>query len=353
MGFIRDIFSSPEPPPPINYGQLTRDQQTADRESARLQTQLSRPDLVTPYSTTTFRETGPDQYLGTYTLAPEYEALRSQEAGIQTGIQGLASERLGQVDRGAFTTQGLPGEPTPFTYDQFGDQPTYSTAAATYQLPTFSDLNTYTSGAADEFFNRAVSRLNPQFDRAETALRTQLINSGIPEGSDAFNQELTLFQQQKNDQLADLASQSVFQGQALQQNILGNILAGRGQQLQEIGTQFDVAGAQRGQQIAEARDQYALAQQARDRGIAERLRERQQPLTELSALLTGSTPFSQAAAQGPGPLAPVAGPPPIDLGAIAAAQQADRLARFQGQQQQQATALGIPTTLGAAFLSRP
>tara|TARA_R100000315_G_scaffold17302_1_gene6078 strand:- start:5642 stop:6703 length:1062 start_codon:yes stop_codon:yes gene_type:complete len=350
MGFIRDLFSSPEPPPPINYGQLRQDQQQVDREAARLQTRLSRPDLVTPYSTTTFRETGPDEYLGTYTLAPEYEDIRRDEAQLQAGLQGLAGERLAQVDRGAFTTAGLPGEPTPFTYGQFGDQPVYSTAGASYQLPSFSDLNTFTSNAADEFFNRAVARLNPQFDRAETALRTQLINSGIPEGSSAFNQELELFRQQKNDQLADLASQAVFQGQTLQQNILGNILTGRGQQLQEIGTEFDVAQARRGQTIAEARDQYALAQQARDRAIAERLRERQQPLTELSALLTGTTPFSQAAAQGPGPLAPVQGPPPVDLGSLAAAQQADRLARFQGQQQRQATALGIPTTLLAASL---
>ena len=350
MGFIRDMFSSPEPPPPVDYGQLRQDQSVVDRESARLQTALSRPDMVTPYSTTTFRETSPDQFLGTYTLAPEYEAIRGQEAGIQAGLQGLAAERLGQVDRGAFTTAGLPGEPAPFTYDQFGAQPTYSTAGASYQLPNFTDLNTFTSNAADNFFNRATARLNPQFDRAETALRTQLINSGIPEGSGAFNQELELFRQQKNDQLADLASQAVFQGQTLQSNILGNILQGRGQQLQELGTEFDVAQAQRGQQIAEAQNQYALAQQARDRAIAERLRDRQQPLTELSALLTGTTPFTQAAAQGPGTLAPVQGPPPVDLGSLAAAQQADRLARFQGAQQQQATALGIPTTLLAASL---
>jgi hypothetical protein len=353
MGFIRDLFSSPDPPPPINYGQLRQDQQQIDRESARLQTQLSRPDLVTPYSTTTFRETSPDQFLGTYTLAPEYEAIRGQEAGLQAGLQGLAGERLGQVDRGAFTTAGLPGEPTPFTYGQFGDQPAYSTAGASYQLPSFSDLNTFTSNAADEFFNRAVARLNPQFDRAETALRTQLINSGIPEGSGAFNQELELFRQQKNDQLADLASQAVFQGQSLQQNILSNILAGRGQELTEIGTEFDVAQARRGQTIAEARDEYGLAQQARDRAIAERLRERQQPLTELSALLTGTTPFTQAAAQGPGPLAAVAAPPPVDLGALAAAQQADRLARFQGAAQNVQANRNLVGTIGGAALGNP
>ena len=152
--------------------------------------------------------------------------------------------------------------------------------------------------------------------------------------------------------MADLASQAVFQGQTLQSNILGNILQGRGQQLQELGTEFDVATGQRGQQITEAQNQYALAQQARDRGIAERLRERQQPMSELAAMLTGTTPFTQTAAQGPGALAAVAGPPPADLGAIAQAQQSDRLARFQGANANRAALLNTGATLGAGYLSR-
>ena len=353
MGFIRDLFSSPEPPPPINFGQLQQDQRGLDEEAARRQTALSRPDLVTPYSTTTFRETAPDQYLQTYNLAQPYEDLRVQEAGLRGGLQGLAEQRLGQIDTGAFTTAGLPGEPAPFTYDQFGAQPTYSTAGASYELPGYSDLNTYTTGAADSFFNRATARLNPQFDRAETALRTQLITSGIPEGSDAYNQELRLFREQKNDQLANLASESVFQGQTLQSNILGNILQGRGQQLQELGTEFDVATGQRGREISEAQSQYAFAQQARDRAIAERLRDRQQPMSELAAMMTGTTPFTQSAAAGPGSLAPVAGPPPIDLGALAAAQQSDRLARFQGAAQNVQANRNLVGSIGGAALGNP
>mgnify|MGYP003646549409 FL=1 len=352
MGFIRDMFSSPKAPAPIDYGQLARNQAVLDKDTLRLQTNLSRPDMVTPYSTTTFRETGPDEYLGTYSLAPDYEGLRAQEVGIQGGLQGLAGDRLSQIDRGAFTTQGLPSEPTAFSYSDYGALPEYSTAGATYQLPEYSDLDAYTTSAADNFYNRAVNRLNPQYERQLAALNTQLINSGIPPGSDAYNQEIELFRQQRNDQLADLASQAVFQGQDLQRSIMGNVLAGRGQQLQELGTQFDVSQAQRSQMAQEGRDEYALGQQARDRAIAERLRERQQPMTELSALLTGTTPFSQAAAQGPGALAPVAAPPPVDLGRLAAAQQADNLARYQGAQQRQGTALGIPTALGAAYLGR-
>ena len=143
-------------------------------------------------------------------------------------------------------------------------------------MPGYSDLNTYTSNAADEFYNRATARLNPQFDRAQRGLRTQLINSGIPEGSGAYNEEMRLFSQQKNDALSDLASQAVFQGQTLQSNIMANILSGRGQQLGEIGTQYQIAQAERGQGIAEQQQQIALQREARDRQIAEAIRLRQQ-----------------------------------------------------------------------------
>ena len=326
MGFIRDIFSSPEPPPPVDFGDIGQQQAATNVETARIGARLARPDVVTPYTTTTYRETAPDQYLATQTLAQPYEGLRQREAAIQGGIQNLAAGRLAQVPTGALDVSGFQAEPTRFDYGAIGATPTYDTSAASYQLPSYAGLDAYTTDAANEFYNRAISRLNPQFDRAERRLRTQLVTSGIPEGSDAYNEEFRLFRQGKADALSDLASQSVFQGQTLQSNILGNILTGRGQQLGEIGTEYDVAQRQRQQQIAEGQQQVALDREARDRAIAEAVRLRQLPLSEASGLITGTTPFSQAAAAGPPRVAPVPGPSPVDLGALASAGQADQLA---------------------------
>jgi hypothetical protein len=185
------------------------------------------------------------------------------------------------------------------------------------------------------------------------ACEPSLINSGIPEGSDAYNEEFALFRQGKDDALSDLASQSVFQGQTLQSNILGNILTGRGQQLGEIGMEYDIAQRQRQQQIAEGQQQVALDREARDRAIAEAVRLRQLPLSEAAGLITGTTPFTQAAAAGPPRVAPVTGPSPVDLGALASAGQADQLARFQGQVARQGAGLGLAGSLGSAFLRRP
>ena len=352
MGFIKDIFSSPKPPPPVDFGAVGQAQAAQNIETARVGARLARPDVVTPFSTTTFRETAPDQYLATQTLAQPYEGLRAGEAGIQRQVQDLAAGRLGQVPTGALDVSGFQAEPTRFDYGSVGAQPTYDTSGATYELPGYAGLDAYTTDAANEFYNRALSRLNPQFDRSERRLRTRLINAGIPEGSDAFNEEFRLFRQGKDDALSDLASQSVFQGQSLQSNILGNILTGRGQELGEIGMEYDVAQRRRQQEIAEAQQQVALDREARDREIAEAVRLRQLPLSEAAGLITGTTPFTQAAAAAPLRVAPVQGPSPVDLGALASAGQADQLARFQGQVARQGAGLGLAGSLGSAFIRR-
>ena len=94
------------------------------------------------------------------------------------------------------------------------------------------DLNN--DAVESRLMDLGTKRLNPQFARDEDALRTRLINSGIRQGSDAWNTEMGNFGQRKNDAMNQLA------------------LSGRGQALQEI------------------------------------LTERNQPLNEITALMSGS-----------------------------------------------------------------
>lgn len=88
--------------------------------------------------------------------------------------------------------------------------------------------------AESRLFDLGTKRLNPQFARDEEALRTRLVNSGIRQGSDAWNAEMDDFGQRRNDAYNSLA------------------LAGRGQAMQEL------------------------------------LAERNQPLNEITALMSGS-----------------------------------------------------------------
>jgi hypothetical protein len=363
MGFISDIFSSPKAPPPIDYGRIGQQQQVASEEAVRLGAKLGRPDVSTPYYTTTWSQptdeaTGDvldaDYWVASQQLTPAYETLRGKEKDLQTSLMDLTKGRADLVATGDLDTSGFVTDPDRFQYANLAvDRPAYDTSGASYKLPGYDDLSTYTTGAADTFYNRAVARLNPQFDRAESRLETQLINAGHAPGTPAYNEELRRFRESKNSALSDLASQSVFQGQDLQSNILGNILTGRGQQLGEIGMEYDVAQRRRQQQISEGQQQVGLDREARDRQIAEAIRLRQLPMNELAALMTGTTPFSQAAITGGPRIAPTGSPAPVDLGALAGMGQADALARYQGQVAQQGAGLGFLGTLGAGALRRP
>ena len=53
MGFISDLFSSPKPPPPVDFGDVGQQQAATNVETARIGARLARPDVVTPYTTTT------------------------------------------------------------------------------------------------------------------------------------------------------------------------------------------------------------------------------------------------------------------------------------------------------------
>lgn len=98
-------------------------------------------------------------------------------------------------------------------------------------LGTNVDLNTATEGKIDDL---GAKRLTPQFDRSEDALRTSLANKGIQPGSSAWNAEMTNFGNTKNDAFNQL------------------YLSGRGQ------------------------------------GAQEALTERNEPINEISALMSGS-----------------------------------------------------------------
>jgi hypothetical protein len=79
----------------------------------------------------------------------------------------------------------------------------------------------------NRLFELGTKRLNPQFQRDNDALRTQLINSGIRPGSAAYTTEMTRLSQNQNDALDQL----VLGGH---QTAVNDILTERNQPLNEI-----------------------------------------------------------------------------------------------------------------------
>jgi hypothetical protein len=179
--------------------------------------------------------------------------------------------------------------------------------------------------------NAIMARLEPQMARQRVSTETQLINQGLRPGSEAYNNAATLLGQQENDQRTQAVLQGLgldmsanaqgygqaltsgqFGNQAQAQNFgQGNIAQGifNAAQAQNFGqgttaqnTINQAAGqnytqnyntvaqnnAAQQQEFAQNAQRAAFENQARQQALAEAIQQRQMPLNEISALMSGS-----------------------------------------------------------------
>lgn len=176
-----------------------------------------------------------------------------------------------------------------------------------------------------------MARLEPQMARQRVSTETQLINQGLRPGSEAYNNAATLLAQQENDQRTqavlqglglDMSANAQGYGQALTSGQFGNTAQaqnfGQGNIQQQLfnqaqGQNFGQAATSQGltnqaagqnytqnyntialnnaaqqQKFAQNTQQAAFENQARQQALAEAIQQRQMPLNEISALMSGS-----------------------------------------------------------------
>jgi hypothetical protein len=85
----------------------------------------------------------------------------------------------------------------------------------------------------DSLYNRATSRLDPEFNTQEDQLRTRLANQGITEGSEAYTNSMRDFNFAKNDAYSNARNTAISGADASQRNYLANALMMRNQPLSE------------------------------------------------------------------------------------------------------------------------
>jgi len=256
MSFIGDILSPPKPPPAPDYAGAAVAQGAANVETARVEGRMNRPDVFSPYDQTLVTDLGNDRFAQTYSLTPEYEAQRVKQVGISDAYLDTAGRLLGGLPQETFSLAGLSAQPGLIDRSNFAT------------VPTMENLGDYATRVEEAYFNRAVSRLQPQFEKQEIDLRTQLINAGIPEGTTAYNNAFAELRMAHNDTLQGLAADSIREGQALADAQLGR------------------ATGLRSFQISDAASRIAEQERRRDRQLADLLLEREVPLSEI-ATLTG------------------------------------------------------------------
>lgn len=275
-----NLFSGPQQPAAPDYEGAARATAEGDLEMARVGAMANRPNQFTPWGTSTWTQDPNNQDLWTQnvTLSPEQQRL--YQTGTQADIQMAELGLQGARQAGDIFQD-------PFSLESMGQMPNYQ--------DQFSNI-----------YGSMLSRVDQDIAKDRDAMESQLIASGIPKGSEAYNREMQRIDRQLTDarQQAELAA------------------------TQQVG--------QRQQSDIENRRQQ----------IAEMLTQRQTPLNEYSAFRTG-TQVSMPNFPGVPQQQTTQGPD--ILGATSAQGQWD-LAGWNADVARQNAILGAGSQLGAAYL---
>lgn len=290
--------SSRAPAPPDPY-------RTASADAA-----INRTDTYTPVGSSTFGQGGIDPATGMPTyrqdirMSPEQQQLYNLQYGGQRelGAAGMRSaagiNSSGMYDQ-PMNTSGLPA----LTSNAYGNMPGLQTGVNAQGLPELGDSEKYRTSALDALYGLNTRYLDPQFERGEDRLRTRLANQGAVEGSEAWDNAMTDFNQNKETAYRQARDSSIAGSGNEASRLFGIDSASRGQQYGERLTGADFTNQARGQAFGENVTNADLSNAARGQGLGELLALRQQPLSEYGQLSGYSQPQMPTAS----------GPTPVDL----------------------------------------
>ena len=319
--------SAPTPPPAPDYAAAAKSQGTANLESAVATSKLSNPNIYGPLGNQTVSYgTGADQYTPTIrqTLTPNAQATLEAQQGVERSLAELGQQGVGQ----AKTILG-----TPFNANLPGINTNISGSVNPVNQSVFTAGNAQgsiggpnlqqgidTSGIAAMPVNAGMtgqqaimSRLEPQLTQNEGMTRNRLANQGLVPGGEAYNNEMRVMGQNRNDLELQAAAQGNNLQAAMNQQGFDQAQA-RGQfgneaQLAQFNAGLQNAGlgntainqnfnnqlaAQTAQNAAAAQNynqQLGLAQfgnTAQQQSLDQQLALRNQPLNQITGLMSGS-----------------------------------------------------------------
>ena len=308
-------------PPPPDYRAAAQETAAGNLEAARLAARANRVDQFTPYGSLTYTDLGNDRWRQDMRLTPQAQQALNQQLDLNQKygeVANIGFDRARSIfENPQLDTSNLP-QINPLNQGSLSGVRNFDASglndvrginesalgnvrnldASGLNDVRGIDLNSLPQGAvnAGQTAQQAIlSRLNPQLQQQEEALRTRLANQGITLGSDAYNREMLAQGQRANDltmqaalqgiNLDQAARQQAFgEQQALSANDLARRQAGFGER--QAMSQFDAARRQQGLQ-----EQLAFANNAADtraRMLQEQAYLQDRPLNLINALRTGN-----------------------------------------------------------------
>lgn len=314
---------SPSPPPAPDYAGAATAQGAANLDAARAQGRINNPNVVGPTGSQTVTWDGDTPTL-TQTLSPEQRAIYEQQVANQQGLGGLAGQgitSLGGLIGKPIDVSGLPqapgtynpsGGPTPLNPGSLPGVPSaYKPSTNLPAMPGTSEA------IRQRVIDAMMSRANTDFAQREDQSNSDLIARGLRPGTEAYAREMSRIDQARNDARSqaeiaggdaaaqafgmDLASRQQGQNEAVTNSGLSYSqgMGIRGQAGSEQAQQFQQGGQAAQLTAQQQAQQYQQQAELRRQRITEILAQRQTPLNEITALMSGSqvtNPFAMPGA---------------------------------------------------------
>ena len=230
---------TPAAPATPDYRGAAVEQGAANLEAARATAKLSNPNTYTPYGTQLISYEG-DIPTIRQTLTPTAQKTLEAQQGVELSLANLGA-------KGANTASGVLDKPFSFGGP---DVQTSLDLSGIAKMP----VNAGMTGQ-----EAIMSRLNPSLARQRVSTETNLINQGLRPGTEAYDNAIRSLGEQETD----ARTQAVLQGLNLD---IGANTQGFNQALQS--GQFGNTAIQQ--------------------AIAQAIQQRQMPLNEITALMSGS-----------------------------------------------------------------
>jgi hypothetical protein len=187
---------------------LAQQQNQYDTLANQANTLTNRPNQYSQWGSSTWAQdptTG--QWSQNSVLNPLQQQALNSQFGTQAGLQGLAQDQLGGIQKDMQVNPWDQG-----SLSQWGQAPDGSDAARAQQQ--------------EATYGQAASRLDPQWNKAQDEKRNQLYAMGLKEGNPTFDTEMESFNRQKNDAYNQAAYSSIGAGNDAFNQSFGQSLQG-------------------------------------------------------------------------------------------------------------------------------
>lgn len=253
-------MGKPDAPQPTDPKETSAAQTGTNVSTAIANAMMGNVNQVTPQGTLTYGQTGSYKWTDPYTektydvptftatqtYSPAQQAMMEQNQAAQTNLAGLANQQSSFLKN--YMAQ-------PLSIADMGAAPTLGALKTSYDNPDTQYVQ-----------DALMARMQPSLDRDRTALETKLSNMGLKAGSSAWQDAMNTANQQTND--ARMAA----------------ILSAGQEQTRLAALNKDQAAFSNQGMV----DQYNAAMGSRTQQLQERTALRNQPINEITALISGS-----------------------------------------------------------------